>query len=47
MFGNHYSTLCIYEDIYVCTPVCVCVVGQGFLGGLAVKNQAYVMFWNT
>ena len=36
MFGNHYSTLCIYED------VCVCEVGQGFFGGLAVKNQPYL-----
>ena len=47
IFGNHYSNQCIYEDIYVhtCVYVCVsvCVVGQGFLSGLAVKNQAYFM----
>ena len=33
VFGNHYSTLCLYEFVYTRAP-------SGFPGGLVVKNRS-------
>ena len=33
VFGNHYSTLCLYEFVYTSAPL-------GFPGGLVAKNRS-------
>ena len=34
--------LCVFMKMCECVSVCVCEVGQGFFGGLAVKDQPYL-----